>query len=622
MADSNTQDPLVGTLLAERYRVDALLGHGGMGAVYRAEHIHMRKVFAVKVLHRQMTVVEEAVRRFEREAIAAGRIEHPNVAAATDFGQLPDGAFYLVLEYVAGRNLRELLEEEGALEPARALAIARQIAQALGAAHAHGVVHRDLKPDNVMLIEKGTNKDFVKVLDFGIAKVPVDGAAGSQLTQFGTVFGTPQYMAPEQAAGKAVDTRADLYALGLILDEMMRGRPTFEAEEIIGLLTKQMTEPPPPLPSHVPRPAARLVRDLLSKEPEARPASTADVVERIDALIGAVPPPTRRGSLASAAAGSAPSLDVRASRIAPVLSTLLTLLRAGARHTLGFAERRSIRRIPNYVLALPVLLVVVIFFVARGGDQDRAGQDGDQSEEGESGANEAEQSDVPSAEERALDPELARVVAAAREGNESALFALDQRKASDRTKIEWLALALGRLKRRDVTRALEAYGQALDLDAALSRDKRMLAGLRYFAERDSARDQVLKFAADRLGADGADLLFNVWSSTSLRTPATVRAKELLDTRSVRKSMTPALRFALELRDAKSCEDFAKLLPKVRDEGDERSFAPLRPLLKADGCGASGKDDCYPCLRHGSLLKDAVTQAQMRNAPRYATKRWR
>src|SRR5690606_8292067 len=192
-----------------------LLGEGGMGQVYRAQHVHMRKTVAIKVLHRELTMQPEIVARFEREAVAAARIEHPHVAAATDFGQLPDGSFYLVLEFIEGRSLTALWAEHGRLPPARALAIARQVCDALDAAHSAGIVHRDLKPDNVMLLAREGDADFVKVLDFGIAKLQSDDTSGQPaLTKAGTVFGTPEYMAPEQAQGAGVDARSDLYTLG------------------------------------------------------------------------------------------------------------------------------------------------------------------------------------------------------------------------------------------------------------------------------------------------------------------------------------------------------------------------------------------------------------------------
>ncbi|MFC1642226.1 serine/threonine-protein kinase [Myxococcota bacterium] len=233
---------LIGTVLAGRYRLAQLLGAGGMGSVYRAEHVHMRKAVAIKVLHRDMTALPEMVARFEREAIASARIEHPNVAGATDFGQLDDGSFFLVLEFVEGQSLRWVLEREGPLPPPRAAEIARQIASALAAAHGAHIVHRDLKPENVMLVSRGDGVDWIKVLDFGIAKVTVEELRDQPaLTQYGSVFGTPEYMAPEQALGQTVDHRADLYALGIVLYEMLQARTPFADDDLVAVLTRQMT---------------------------------------------------------------------------------------------------------------------------------------------------------------------------------------------------------------------------------------------------------------------------------------------------------------------------------------------------------------------------------------------
>ncbi|HVU04375.1 MAG TPA: protein kinase [Polyangiaceae bacterium] len=292
---------LVGTLLAERYQVERFLGAGGMGEVYLAKHVLMQKPVAIKVLHREMTAHGEVVQRFEREAVAAGRIDHPNVAAASDFGRLPDGSFYLVLEYVAGRSLRDLIDA-GPLPFERALGIGEQVTLALVAAHAAGIVHRDLKPDNVMLVENADGKDHVKVLDFGIAKLDeprAESGEGKALTRIGAVMGTPGYMAPEQALGQAVDARADLYALGVLLYEMVAGRQPFEAEELAQIVAKQLTEAPAPLPAGVPPWFSALVTDLLAKTAAERPASASEVLDRLRG----------EGAARAAAAGSVTGLE-------------------------------------------------------------------------------------------------------------------------------------------------------------------------------------------------------------------------------------------------------------------------------------------------------------------------
>ena len=285
-----------GTLVAERYRVEGFLGEGGMGAVYRVEHQHMRKAFALKVLHRSLLNRPEVVARFEREARAAGSIDHPNVAAATDFGRLPDGSFFLILEFVRGRNLRDEIAA-GAIEPHRAARIVRGIAAGVGAAHAKGVIHRDLKPENVMLVEHDGDPDFVKVLDFGIAKIEPSAQGGPEgaaapLTRMGAVMGTLEYMSPEQAMGNPVDARSDLYSIGVIFYELLSGQCPFEGEAV-RVLQQHVLEEVPPLPLEL---AARLdpripgmVSRLLAKQREERFATAAE----LGAALSEVGAPTR-----------------------------------------------------------------------------------------------------------------------------------------------------------------------------------------------------------------------------------------------------------------------------------------------------------------------------------------
>ena len=289
-----------GEIIGERYKVVARLGEGGMGIVYSVEHTHMRKLFALKVLHRELLRMPEVVARFEREAVLAGSINHPNVAAATDFGKLPDGSFFLILELVVGKGLRDLLAA-GPLPITRALPIMRGMTAGVAAAHAKGIVHRDLKPDNVMLVERDDNPDFVKVLDFGIAKGDAvnevrsadEGAAAQPLTKIGAVMGTPDYMSPEQALGKAVDARSDLYSLGVIFFEMCTGAPPFRGEALQVLQKHLMVEAPPVPPELVAGvnvPIAAIVAKLLAKEPEDRYQSAAELLAAIEGVSPRVSP--------------------------------------------------------------------------------------------------------------------------------------------------------------------------------------------------------------------------------------------------------------------------------------------------------------------------------------------
>jgi serine/threonine-protein kinase len=276
-------------VLSERYHLVERIGEGGMGVIYRAEHIHMRKAFAVKVLHPSLTTIEEVVLRFEREAQAAGQIDHPNVCAATDFGRAQNGAFFLVMEFLEGKTLKELIDEDGSLSIPRAIAICRQICAALSRAHGLGIVHRDLKPENVQLIERDGEVDFVKVLDFGIAGMALTEESGAikTLTKAGTVMGTPAYISPEQAAGAKTDQRTDLYSLGICLFEMVAGRRPFDSDSIVELMGMHVTRPAPRLSSMatsaaIPRRLDQLVDRMLAKDPNDRPADAEEVRRELD----------------------------------------------------------------------------------------------------------------------------------------------------------------------------------------------------------------------------------------------------------------------------------------------------------------------------------------------------
>ncbi|HJL30506.1 MAG TPA: serine/threonine-protein kinase, partial [Polyangiaceae bacterium LLY-WYZ-15_(1-7)] len=261
-------DPLLGQVLDDRYRIEEILGEGGMGVVYLATHVALNKRMALKVLQGDMAKDETVVARFIQEAQSSSAIGHPNIIDISDFGRLPDGTAYFVMELLEGESLTQLIQR-GRMTIAEVVHVGEQIASALGAAHERGIVHRDLKPDNVQLIQRGNDDRFVKVLDFGIAKV---GGASSKLTKTGMIFGTPHYMSPEQAAGQSVDARADIYALGVILYEMCTGSVPFDGDTFMGILSKHMFEEPP-RPSELDAGGCALepvVMRALAKKPEDR----------------------------------------------------------------------------------------------------------------------------------------------------------------------------------------------------------------------------------------------------------------------------------------------------------------------------------------------------------------
>jgi serine/threonine-protein kinase len=642
-AVEGTVDPLIGALLAGRYRVEKLLGAGGMGSVYRAAHVHMRKAVALKVLHREMTYMPEVVARFEREAVAAARIEHANVATATDFGRLDDGAFYLVLEYIEGRSLSATLAEAGALPAARALHITSQIADALAAAHAAEIVHRDLKPDNVMLIEREGDPDFVKVLDFGIAKVRMDESKEQPaLTQVGAIFGTPQYMAPEQAAGQPVDARADLYTLGLILYEMLAGKKPFDDGDLIVLLMKQMTAEPPPLPGTVEPRVAELVMQLLAKSPAARVQSAAELVRRIDALL-ALP------LAADAARGTVPAADqpemsfgdtvlsVQGANVSPQGGATAASAQAGAAYpTGGVYERRRFpeivrvgldvarsrltpvfkrrltvagRTVPVWSLAaVPAAAALALGIAAAAG--------------GDGAAPVARQGPTLAArlgEKMGLPPTTDELIRRARSGDRAALTDLHSRPEATRSAEEWLAVGHGRAKIAELSASVAAYEKAIAAQPNLAADTELLANVKRAAVAAETADAALKLAATGLGAVGADLLYDVAADAAdPKTSASARkAEQWLQKAEVAAKASPALTVLLQLRRAKGCAALKKLLPQVAQHGDARSAARLRKTLaNQKGCGILSLGDCYSCVRGSALLKQALQLAEARPSRRF------
>ncbi len=274
------EDPKIGMVLQDKYEIVGKLGEGGMGAVYEGMHVLIKRRVAIKCLHAQFATNPEIVARFRREALAATSIGHQNIIEVTDMGQFPDGTLFIVLEFLKGRDWSDDIDNHGAQPLGKVVQIMLQVCDALDAAHALGIVHRDMKPENIFLIERGGNEDFVKVLDFGISKVK-DTGPGSGMTQTGTTLGTPYYMSPEQAQGrKDVDNRADIYSLGVILFQALTGQYPFDDESYPMLVLKICTEPPPSLRTYrpdIPEAIETLVNRMLSKDREDRHASCAEV---------------------------------------------------------------------------------------------------------------------------------------------------------------------------------------------------------------------------------------------------------------------------------------------------------------------------------------------------------
>jgi serine/threonine-protein kinase len=625
----------VGTVISDRYQVEEMLAAGGMGCVYRGQHMHMRKRVAIKVLLPDTEGLPDLVLRFEREAIAGAHIDHPHVAAATDFGKLPDGSFFLVLQYVRGTTLHDLIKQ-GPIAPARAVRIARQIASALDACHQMGVVHRDIKPRNIML-EEGRN-DFVKLINFGLAKVPVDristiGAnelakSTREVTGLGVVFGTIAYISPEAAFGMgAVNEKSDLYALGVIIYEMLAGAHPFDTRDPGELFRRHRAEMPPPMRVRAPgvdvppRLEAVALR-LMQKDPADRFESARAVISAIDAAM-----PSAALELVSAeAAAGAPGVPIRLAGAIPSQppvavpipvelpanpveteaaksSAPLISVKEEAGEDPVEAPEEYIPRLgrppspsmagggtPRWVIAAAVALglavaagTAIFLWSSMEGPGDPKS----------SSANEGVLDPVAAKAREAL--EAASRAPPAAETVDAAAWRGRMRAAADGK--EWgrgadALLALAELDSK-AFEAREVAGAAVAITAGIELGS------------DPRSDKIFDVLANKLGAAGLDILYMI-VSTRGGSKAASRAAELLRSKAVMERASPALRIAIELRDA-ACKDKLALLPRVINEGDVRAISVL-DIYRADTCKPRIGQCCF---RKNQQVEDAIRQTRAR-----------
>ena len=630
---------LIGSTISDRYFIERLLGEGGMGAVYQAEHTLMRKRMAIKVLHPEMTRLPEVVARFEREAMAAAHIDHPHVVTATDFGKLEDGSFFLALEFVEGASLREVIAR-GRLELGRSLHIARQMAGALQRAHTLKIVHRDLKPENVMLVDRDGDPDFVKVLDFGIAKVQMgelgtndrSGPEQNVLTQAGMVYGTPEYMAPEQALGQPVDARADLYALGVIMYEMLTGLRPFEAESKVALLGMQVTAPVPAMMTkcadcNVPLEVEVLVGRLLAKEASERIGDAKEVIEGISTILTqlagagkidprfAPPPPSGFATNPGLITGITPA--------PPDLGLLGTKPSASevSKPEGLLGGRAWMMAMGAGVIGL-VILVTAVVFVFKGR---------------ESSAGSPDASGVVTSADGALpghDPSTDERV------NE-AIGMIDRGDyGSGIKRLEELGDAVQ--GREDVHRALlnaysstdrpkEAMREAglvlkSNPNLVLRDEVKLRVEIRDAALKEGSKEAPLKIAVDeafsllenQMATIGWDDLYDIgYGQSGAQYPkAATRARTLL-AKGERTKMSAALQVAMDLQGAgQSC--LAKNhFERAQKEGDERSLALLKQLTTAHALKQNGfrKTDLLACLHDGQLARTIASLEERLRAAR-------
>lgn len=623
---------LVGKVVADRYRVMELVAMGGMGAVYRAEHVHMRKQVALKLLRPETEGLPELVQRFEREAVAGAQISHPNVAAASDFGREASGAYYLVLEYIRGVTLSELIKQ-GPTPAARVGRIGRQIADALSAVHAMGIIHRDIKPRNIMIVE-GT-EDFVKLIDFGLAKVPVERLSSGEeadnprrsLTAAGVVMGTIAYMAPEAALGmKAVGPPSDLYALGVVLYELVTGRHPFENVEPTALFAAHRKAIVPAFAVRapeveVPYEFERVVRRLLEKEPSARYESAAALVQAIDELFeagilrhDATPPePAQAQAVTVAGASSIPppptdEVGVKAwlpppggfappqpptpqgapTAPGPVSPPLPSAMPSAEVSLSAFAPRRRRARVA-VVIVVGLLALVALALVALQFSRAPAGDTGP----------------PRAATTGAGSPAPLASHASARATAASSAHEAVAPKSSLHAE---LRAHLGASRWVEALKAVSSMAEREPGTFAetSARDDAAKALLR--APEGEARVLTMRMLAERGGAGGLDALYELARDDQAGGggPAGKRALELLRRRETLEKASPGLRIAVELRVA-PCEQKSQLFARAAREGDARALEILEALRAPDCNPRAGM--C--CFRKDGLLERAIDEIKAR-----------
>jgi serine/threonine-protein kinase len=543
-------DPLIGAVVGDRYRIVSRIGVGGMGAVYRAEHTMMRRDLAIKVLLSELGGREEFARRFEREAESASRLTHPNIITVTDFGRTPGGSLFLAMEFLAGDSLTSLIDQ-GPLPRLRALGIVRQILRALDHAHGAGVVHRDLKPDNIMLVERDGQRDVVKILDFGIAKVTEPDSGQEALTQAGVIFGTPEYLSPEQALGEAVDARADLYAAGVILYEMLVGRRPFESDDKVKIIAMHLSHAPPRMRDanpavEVPPALEQVVLQAMEKHRENRFASAIAFLQALEDSEVAVDP----------------ALPFEMGETVPNLPLAGVVSRPGR----GRAR------------AALVALLVCVLAVGGGVAALRV-----RSHRGSKSAALSAAPVEPAPPAPALATELKKVESLLEDGNAAAARVALEQQLALRPKDARIHYMLGRVAFSENRRAegLAAYREAITLDAGFRGDPVLLAHVDAALGESRHAQAALDLIIDKIGAPAADLLEKV-ANEGGDLGRRRRAAAALDEMGEGKRVDKVALLLLELKKASSCEERKDFVEQLRVMGDPRALPALKALRPRGG----------------------------------------
>ncbi|HRI69404.1 MAG TPA: serine/threonine-protein kinase [Polyangium sp.] len=603
-AEREALEAFVGQTISDRYVVHELIGAGGMGAVYRGEQVHLRRRCAIKILLPQAARQPDLVLRFEREAIAGAHVVHPNVVGAVDFGKLADGSCFLVLEYVEGTPLEDLMKK-GPMPARRALELTREIASALAAVHEKSIVHRDVKPRNILVDTTG----HIKLLDFGLAKVNLDllssesrnAAPVPALTGQGVVMGTLAYMAPEAVGGMdAVTSRSDLYALGMVMYEMLSGKRPFDEKDAMALFKRLRTGGVPAIREtapevDVPAPAEAIVAKLMQVNPANRYPTAKDLIAAIDAALVEIKPapaavPEKNIKKVAESAPAEPKKEeAKADEPQKDEAKAEETKQDEPKASKDKSENAPAAATPAKKSALPdkrvlllgggglaLVLVIILIVVLRGSSDD----------------------------EKKKAPLVASVAPVPVQTAPPVIFPTEIDGIDATGWRERMRKAIPKKDWVQASKALLALAK-IDPDMVTGSEMRsdvvtIVAGIG-FDSNSAESEQVFKVLGNELGSGGLDILFQVLRTRG-GSKAAKRANDLLSQPAAMARATPALRVALDLRKA-ACPDKRNFFARAVEEGDVRALDELLIAQKAP-C-PSRKDPC--CYREDAEMKDTVSK---------------
>ncbi len=582
--------PRVGDVLDNRYRITGVLGAGGMGCVYLAEHISIRRPLALKLLHPEVEGIDEINQRFEREAFAIGRMNHPNCVNVSDFGQLEDGTLYMVLELLDGVLLSDLLERDRRLPWKRTLHIGRHVLSALDYAHRAGIIHRDIKPENVILIDQDGDSDFAKILDFGIAKLrddvhPEENTGiltnDSRLTQHGVTIGTPTYIAPEQAYGQPIDGRADLYALSVMMYEMITGEPPFDADEVGALLRMHVSHPVPPFAElapdvQVPDGVEALIIRGLAKQPDERISSAQSYLAQINAVLEDLDEDEGDDDEAASGLRQIPARVGRGFRqtVTPVVVRVAS-------------TPRRIKQVAAMVLAASTLVGAVVFALGDGKPDYLPG------------------SSFPHLASESSGPETRKAAELLAQGRpkEAAAFLMEHRKEVQDQPSAQMVLGHAQANAQRSILALAAYTKAVELEPKLARNKLMRTNIELMLAKKAPG--VVDAALELLGTLSAagdwgagDQLVDLASSSKIPRRRHT-ALRIADEVGLGDRVDRFGSYLLDLEQGETCELRKDAVGRLRTLGDKAAIPHLRKArkrIRTEGALIKRKVNTNACLR--------------------------